>query len=130
MFLRTRSLRQWLTSDRPPMQEGHHVTGVSDLVGTEAQDNIRNDSESWLKKSIFKGHDSLQDSAQRNCSKSGENGFEQRFGQHVSPLQLPLRAIILAPLSKPVDSILVPHGVAIPPGAARVQILRAPSSAT
>jgi hypothetical protein len=25
------------------MQEGHHVTGVHDLVGTEAQDKIRND---------------------------------------------------------------------------------------
>ncbi|GFZ48244.1 hypothetical protein JCM24511_05992 [Saitozyma sp. JCM 24511] len=27
----------------PPMQEGHHVTNIQDLVGTEAQDNIKND---------------------------------------------------------------------------------------
>jgi hypothetical protein len=27
------------------MQEGHHVTNIQDLVGTEAQDNIKNDRE-------------------------------------------------------------------------------------
>jgi len=27
----------------PPMQEGHHVTGVQDLVGQEAEDSLRSD---------------------------------------------------------------------------------------
>ena len=35
-----------LRNVRPPLQEGHHVTGINDLVGSETQDAIRSDRRS------------------------------------------------------------------------------------
>jgi hypothetical protein len=36
------------------MQEGHHVTNIQDLVGTEAQDNIKNDRERGVFEAAFR----------------------------------------------------------------------------
>jgi hypothetical protein len=43
--------QMWLMLLSPPMQEGHHVTGVRDLVG-EPEDKLRSDCESPVSKHV------------------------------------------------------------------------------
>jgi hypothetical protein len=39
--------------DRPPIQEGHHVTGMRDLVGAETEEKLRSDREWTCPSSTF-----------------------------------------------------------------------------